>query len=369
MSLQALLVSNDDAAVSAVSTVFSASGVSVSCCGHSDAQRAGAGRFDAVIVDFDEPGSAASLLQQFTQASQHSPITVALLSERSLLRNVLAAGANFVVYKPVTPEQAQSGLRAALLLLQRERRRSFRVPVQSPLQIKTPDGAAIEGILLDLSEEGLELMAAQPLSPAASVQVLFTLPANDFVISAQGEVAWANPNGQSGVRFVELPSEQQEVLKAWLSATIPEFPAGCELALPDCDVTDLSLGGCYVKSDSPFPERSGVEVELKAETMTVNLPGTVRVMHPGCGMGIEFVGNASSRAQLAGFIGFLASGSAGKPQVQIIPRNLSDDCVAQEACAMGEEIEDPLLELLQRHESITQEQFFEELQKQRCAAR
>jgi len=44
------------------------------------------------------------------------------------------AGANFVLYKPISVSQAQASLRAATALLKRERRRAFRVPVQVPVR-------------------------------------------------------------------------------------------------------------------------------------------------------------------------------------------------------------------------------------------
>ncbi len=67
-----------------------------------------------VIIDFDDPHSAALVLQSTEQASAgNGAITIALLSDKTKVRNVFGAGANFVLYKPVSAEQAQATLRAA----------------------------------------------------------------------------------------------------------------------------------------------------------------------------------------------------------------------------------------------------------------
>jgi len=77
---------------------------------------------------------------------------------------------------------------------------------------------------LDLSQSGMDVLAAQPLFPAALIGLRFTLPASSMEVDAHAEVAWANPNGQSGVRFLDLPAAQLEALNAWLLVNSPEVP-------------------------------------------------------------------------------------------------------------------------------------------------
>jgi len=166
MTFRSLLVSKDEQATAVLTTVLSGFGLSVQCCGYPDGIcRLTEQKFDAVIVDYDDPHSAALVLQNAYQASSgHNTVTVALLSDKTKVRNVFGAGANFVLYKPISEQQAQASLRAATALIKRERRRSFRVPVQVPVQLRVmQNGAEMEGILLDLSEDGLDVLAAQPL--------------------------------------------------------------------------------------------------------------------------------------------------------------------------------------------------------------
>ena len=68
------------------------------------------------------------------------------------------------------------GLRAAAALLSRERRRAMRVPVQAPVEITLPDTRKLDGILLDLSETGMEVLTAEPQIPGSLLAFHFQLP-------------------------------------------------------------------------------------------------------------------------------------------------------------------------------------------------
>jgi CheY-like chemotaxis protein len=366
MTFRALLVSKDENAADVLTPVLSGFGVSTACCGYPEGIcRVTEEDFDAVIVDFDDPHSAALILTNAQQSnSPNRAVTVALLSDKTKVRNVFGAGANFVLYKPLSTEQAEAGLRATTALIRRERRRSYRVAVQVPMQVQVDDGTPIEGILLDLSEEGLDVLAAQPLYPSAAITTRFMLPDGTMEMNLRGEVAWANPNGQSGVRFVDLPDDLRVALKRWVGANAPGVPPPDPEPISHCKLTDLSLGACYVESESPFPEKSGITLCLKIEDMEVEAEGMVRVMHPGFGMGIEFASKtAEDKAHVANFIGLLSASPGTTPELFVTPRALT--AVQNDGTEMDEELEDLLLELLRRHESLTQEEFLQELRNQR----
>jgi len=369
MTFQSLLVCKDEQATGVLTSALAGFGLGVQCCGYPDGLcRLTEQKFDAVIVDYDDPHSAALVLQNAYQASADSnTVTVALLNDKTKVRHVFGAGANFVLYKPVSQQQAEATLRAAIALLKRERRRSFRVPVQLPVKLRVENGGEMEGILLDLSEDGLDVLAAQPLCPAATLNARFTLPEQTTELDLRGQVAWANPNGESGVRYTELPDSLRQVLREWVLANAAEILPEDPEPVSECRLSDLSLGGCYVETESPFPERSGIVLCLKAAGMEVQAEGLVRVMHPGFGMGIEFAsGTAEQREHVGNFIGFLTSRPGTVPQLLITPKALAagntDDYPRSKASA---EPEDSLLELLNRADSLGQEEFLQELRQQR----
>ncbi len=369
MTFQSLLVSKDDQASDVLTPVLAGFGLGVQCCGYPDALcRLTEQKFDAVIVDYDDPHSAALVLQNACQPSAgHNPVTVALLGDKTRVRNVFGAGANFVLYKPITQQQAEASLRAATALMKRERRRSFRVPVQLPVKLRLENGPEMEGILLDLSEDGLDVLAATPLCPAAIINARFSLPDQIAELDLRGEVAWANPNGESGVRYIDVPDSIRQTLKTWVVANAAEFLPEDAEPVSECKLTDLSLGGCYVETQSPFPERSGIILSLKAEDLEVHAEGMVRVMHPEHGMGIEFAsGTQEQREQVGSFIGFLTSRPGTQPQLLITPRALAASNEEDyRHSKTSDEPEDLLLGLLNRADSLNQEQFLNELRQQR----
>ena len=366
MTFHALLVSKDDEAAAVLNSVLSGFAIACARCGYPEAIcQLGEQRFDAVVVDFDDPHSAALVLQNLQQSSSaNHAVTITLLSDEAKLRSVLAQGAHFVLYKPLTPLQAEVSLRPASALIKRERRASCRVPLQLPIRLKPQDLPDIEGILLDLSETGMDILAAQPLCPAAQISARFMLPDGKTELSVHGEITRANPNGESGVRFMELSDNTRAVLKSWIAANVPELPPPDIEPIVQCKLTDLSLGACYIETESPFPENSGIQLCIKAGETDMQVEGLVRVMHPGFGMGIEFA-TAEQRSQVEQFIAVLASHPGTTPDLQILPVALVSSSTSDNSSAPGE---DALLDLLRQHGSITQDKFLEELHSQRGAA-
>jgi DNA-binding response OmpR family regulator len=369
MTLQSLLVSKDDYSAEVLSRALANFAIAVERFSELEIalHRLGEQRFDCLIVDFDDADTALKLLQMATQPKPAALLSIALLTDESSVREVLNTGAKFILHKPVSSEQASATLRAAIALLRRERRRSFRVPVQAPVQVALPGGDQIEGIMLDLSQTGMDLLAAQPLERSAQIGLRFTLPDGSLEVDTHGEIAWANPNGQSGVRFLDLPESEVEKLKTWLLANASEVPPEEPDPVSTCKLTDLSLGGCYVETESPFPEKALVDLCLKAADIEIHADGIVRVMHPASGMGVEFPSRTSAqRETVAHFIEFLTSRPGTMPELLISPKAIvADESQFAQPVGSADEQEDPLVELLRTGESLSRNEFVAELQRQR----
>ena len=120
-----------------------------------------------------------------------------------------------------------------------------------------------------------------------------------------------------------MDAKMRDELSEWLAArsqdALPEEPD----AVTQCKLTDLSLGGCYVETESPFPQSSAVDLCLRAAGMEIHAEGLVRVMHPGHGMGIEFPARTEEQRKSVGeFIEFLTSQPGATPQLESSPRSL-----------------------------------------------
>jgi DNA-binding response OmpR family regulator len=179
MTLLALLISTDDSATDILSRVLPASGIAVERFSDlaSAMARLQQQRFDALVLDYESPQAAAEIFQEGRRLnSGTAPVTVALVAERVQARDILSGGAHFVLYKPLSEESARAGLRAVSALLNRERRRAYRVAVQVPVELNLPDTRKAEGILLDLSETGMDVLTAEPQVPGALIHFRFELP-------------------------------------------------------------------------------------------------------------------------------------------------------------------------------------------------
>ncbi len=375
MILQALLVSKDDPTAETLIQVLAQFGVAVERSNATDvaAARLTEQRFDQVIVDFDAdfdaPEAASTVLDACRNLSgpdRHPPVTVALLHDASQIRSILGAGAHFILTKPVTAEQAHNTLRAATALLKRERRQSMRVAVQAAVSIKLDDATAVEGIMLDLSTGGMEVLAAKSLPSATMVRVSFELPDNGIGIEGDAEVAWSASNGQTGLRFLDIDPKMREEMGEWLVARSHDALPEETDAVSQCKLTDLSLGGCYVQTESPFPESSAVDLCLRASGLEIHAEGLVRIMHPGHGMGIEFPARTEEQRKSVGeFIEFLTSQPGTTPQLETSPRSLVANVIDLNQNGSAAEAEDPLLELLRSGNSLDEEAFLAELHRQR----
>jgi CheY-like chemotaxis protein len=373
MTLLALLVSTDDSASEILGRVLPASGIAVERFSAVAAaiDRLQQQRFDTLVLDFQDAKAASEVLEQARQLnSGNAPVTVALVAERASARDILSGGAHFVLYKPLSDDSARAGLRAVAALLNRERRRAYRVPVQAPVELTLPDTRPAEGILLDLSETGMDVLTAETQVPGALLNFRFQLPDGSLEVQAHGQVAWASPNGQTGVRFLDVEESTKSQLQAWLNAAAASHRGGPDETVPHCKLTDLSLGGCYVESESPFPEHALVDLCLRTEEMAVHTEGMVRVAHPAHGMGVEFPSRTpEQRAQVGNLISFLRGCPESMLELSVSPRALKADLSQFEheevADDVVEDLEDSLLELLRQGPTLQQDDFLEELRRQR----
>jgi CheY-like chemotaxis protein len=375
MMLQALLVSKDDLTAETLTQALAQFGVAVNRSNAVEVavDRLEGERFDQVIADFDEPEAAALVLEacrRLAGPGRNPPVTVALLHDTSDIRSILGAGAHFILTKPVAREQAQNTFRAATALVKRERRQSLRVSVQAAVSIRVGENSPVEGILLDLSTGGMDVLAARALGSAAVVRISFALPSSGTAIESNAEVAWTADNGQTGLRFLDMDAKMREEMTQWLTARSSDALAEEPNPITQCRLTDLSLGGCYVQTESPFPQSSTVDLCLRAAGMEIHTEGLVRVMHPEHGMGIEFPARTEDQRKSVGeFIEFLAGQPGTTPQLETSPRSLIASVADLDQTTTAEtDAEDPLLQLLRTGNELEEEAFLAELHRQRTPA-
>ena len=365
MALTALLVCPDVKAVEVLSRILKDLGISAEAC--PDRAQALAKlaqcRYDALLVDCHEERTANEILAAARKSPENKTVLViALVDGQTNVREVFARGANFVLYKPVSTERAKNSLRAARTLMRRERRRHGRVPVHAQAAIDCANIANASVTLIDLSEEGTAIQCDRRLPPSCKVYFQFSLPGQVTTVRLSGEVVWQDSTGRVGIRFAGVPQTSRKLLNEWLKTNVshtvgaeslpPEFPGqspagfgllpvsasdrriqsrhACRLGadvyragvnVPNrCSLSDISTGGCYVESTSPFPAGTPVEIVVRTREMKIHTKGIVQAMHPGFGMGVRFhLKTAEERDNVQTLIALLAESQSSEPGLVVEP--------------------------------------------------
>jgi c-di-GMP-binding flagellar brake protein YcgR len=366
MSLKSLLLCSDDKIVRVLRRVLGDLDIDVDLCSTADAalRKLTRQRFEAIIADCSDDGAFEVLKSARNAPCNKQAVAVAIVEPVVGLKAVFGVGAHFVLYKPVSSERAKSSFRAARALMKSERRRNIRVGVQIPVVLRSTEaGGNVKVTTIDLSEGGMAVALSQQNRPRGKWQISFTLPGTQEALEIPAEFAWEGSAKQSGLRFLQTSPDATQRLREWLRQNSPE----AEQDDPPirCQLTDLSLSGCYLEIASPFPSASRVTLSMRAAGVEVRAQGVVRVMHPEKGMGVEFTqATPEHRAAVERFLGVLHENSALMPELMVEPEGLETEPAARKT--LPSDVEDPLLQLFYG-EALSTDEFHQALQKQRGA--
>lgn len=367
MNLKSLVLSSDEKIVRVLRRTLGELEINIEHCATSEAalRKLTRERFEAIIVDCGDKGSSNVLKSARNAPCNKRAVAVAILDPATGLRSAFDTGAHFVLYKPISSERAKTSFRAARALMKRERRRNTRVPVEIPVEISNQQ-AHLKVNTTDLSEGGLAVKLPKRNKPTGRWQVAFTLPGSSNPIATAAEFAWEGSGSQAGLRFIELSPEVARQLREWLGRNSPEAERDDPPVVSQ--LTDLSLGGCYLEISSPFPVATRVTLCMKAAGTELRAEGVVRVMHPDKGMGVEFTQTtAEHRSSLERFLGVLSENREVRPELLVEPEGLETEEASSSKVAAGLSArhDDPLLQLFHSETSLSPEAFQQELRKQR----
>src|SRR5713226_8051015 len=76
------------------------------------------------------------------------------------------------------------------------------------------------GIVRNLSHEGVAVQAVAPLHQEQRVRLRFELRFPRLRIDTSGQVSWARPSGQCGIRFVDLPALTRRQIDEWIFSNL-----------------------------------------------------------------------------------------------------------------------------------------------------
>lgn len=363
MNLKSLLLSSDDKTVRILRRVLSDLEIDVEHCTLPDdgVHRLTRRRFEAIIVDCNSLQDASDILRAAKAAPVNKrALSIVLVESPVGLKGGFDLGAHFVLHKPLRVERARASFRAVRALMKRERRLQLRVPMQVP--VECVGSRRYSARTLDLCEGGMAIQFSGPVARENALHFSLELPGMDKKFEIWGEVAWEGNGYQAGVRFKNVTAEQQQTLRTWLDRHLPEPEPDDPPVV--CHLTDLSLGGCYLTSSSPFPQSTRVVLSMKTSAAEVRAAGVVRVSHPEYGMGVEFFQSTSEQQdQVRCMIEALRS-SGESAEIHVEPDGL--DAPGETLSAPSpSRADDALVDLFRQHPQVPVEVFLEQMQHQR----
>ena len=364
MSLRTLLLCSDEKIVRVLRRVLGDLDIAVELCADADSalRKLTRHRFEAIVVDCAVDGANEVLRSARSAPCNKQAVAVGIVEPIVGLKAVFDVGAHFVLYKPVSGERAKASFRAARALMKSERRRNVRVAVQIPV---TMHSAGVDGsmrvLTTDLSEGGMAVSLKRGLRPSGRWKIAFTLPGTQISLDLPAEFAWEGSREQAGLRFQQISPDATRHLRDWLKKNSAEVESDDPPIR--CQLTDLSLGGCYLEIASPFPVSSRVALSMRAGTVEVRVQGLVRIMHPEKGMGIEFTqATREDRSVVEKFLKVLTENRTLSPELLVEPEGLETLSATKHTPT---DTDDPLLQVFYG-EPLTIEQFQDAMRKQRA---
>jgi hypothetical protein len=240
MTLSALLVCTDEAAIEVLRRVLEELKIRAEICG--DFTRAGIRiaqqRYDVVIVDGRSANEVLGLLRE-TRVSRLNDATlaVAVVPSQESIRELFSLGVNFVLYKPVAYDRALSSLRAARAVMRKEKRKNARAAVHTHATVDYANVEQDKATLIDLAQDGMSVLFGKKLPPTSKVYFQFKLPGQTASIRLSGQLMWQDWNGRGGVQFLDVPKTSRRMLEEFLGANLPQKTP--ELADVTVEVEDL----------------------------------------------------------------------------------------------------------------------------------
>ncbi|MFZ0863475.1 MAG: PilZ domain-containing protein [Candidatus Sulfotelmatobacter sp.] len=373
MNLTSLLICSDDRALRVLRSVLGELEIDVEhCADHRIAAKELAQRsFGAVIIDCKDEGSFELLKSVRSGKHNSKSMAIAIIEARTNLQAAFKLGANFVVFKPISTEKAKSSFRAARALMKRERRRCVRLQVKIAAYFRFHNGDGEQVLISSLSEGGMAVrFAGAPGKRSGPIAFSFALPDTTTVIEATGTIAWQDSRHHAGIQFAALAEASLQSLKEWL-----RLQSGEKHDPPiRCTLMGLSSGGCFLRTQSPFPPQTRVELLLRAADCSVKTQGRVQLMDPELGMGIEFLtSKPEHRQRLQDLIQQMTASPDTVPEVLVEPEGIDwDHDATQSSGATTPSLQndaepDPLLELFRTGAALNKAQFLVELEKHQLA--
>lgn len=171
-------------------------------------------KLDGIFIDM-RIASAFSLVGSIRRGSSNRfSVVFSCSAEDEDATRLLSSGVNFVVHRTLNPEKVRSILESAVHLMVMERQRYWRHRLTVPVTLKA-SGKEQRAVTANISRGGMAVRCRESLAPGSPINFILDLP-DQSPIQGQGEIAWANIDGNMGIRFNLLGDQIKGTLWRWI---------------------------------------------------------------------------------------------------------------------------------------------------------
>lgn len=219
MKLKALIMCRHPQTVQLLAEALNHFQIQPDCCGYAEEviELVARSNYAIVMLDFDLPAASKAAKLARLAPAHRRPVIFGMIGASTELEQTLHAGVHFPLYKPVQKEQLFHSIRAAYGFVRNDRRRASRYPIETVVYLLFGKHRAIPALMMNLSEEGFCVQAADPLPSFESVDIHFLLPGSRRAIEGKAELVWSDNTGKAGMFLSELTVSTQRFLRNWLA--------------------------------------------------------------------------------------------------------------------------------------------------------
>lgn len=174
-------------------------------------------RYDLVVIDCDDVYQGEWLLRSARKSrANRSSVLVAITNGGTNPADALDLGADLILAKPLIPDQARIQMQRVCQAVTADQRNVQRHPVQMPIFLSFGEVIDRCAETFNVSTGGIGVRVTEPIQDDDMVHLRFRLPGCATAIHARGEIAWADCEGNAGIKFMGMNPEHQRLLAEWL---------------------------------------------------------------------------------------------------------------------------------------------------------
>jgi len=217
--MKALLLCHDPETVRIVSHLFREVGVETQTC-ESESHaltRLTSGKFEALVVDYDELTKWPEVVKNVCALRPNQDLSLFAIASEGRAKTAASSLDNaLVIERPFILSDMRSLLRTVYGRMIRSSETYFRMNVDILVYLARASGVVLQCSTLNISQNGMAVITPISLDIGEVLNLMFSIPHKDVVVSAEGTVIWDDARAKAGIRFECSSARAQARFCEWL---------------------------------------------------------------------------------------------------------------------------------------------------------